>query len=361
MTATRAAGYRQAGYWWRVAGACAALAGALQAAPPQPGNAACATCHPAEVRSQPKSAMGIGIQMPGNQELLQEHPRLTLEANGYHYDIERKGGQSTYTVSDGSGALTLPVRYAFGVHNQTFVLEYQGGFYESLVSFYQKSGGLAITLGDGKVVPHNLTEAMGRRTSDEETVACFGCHSTGGVSQGKLTLAAMEPGVRCAHCHAGADAHMQARAAGKPATPLLNLGDMGAEEMSIFCGQCHGSWESVVRQRLFGERNVRFQPYRLANSRCFMGSEKRIRCTACHDPHADLVRQDASYDRACIACHGLKGSNDTGAAVGKPKACPVADRNCVSCHMPKVQAPGNPMIFTDHEIRVVHAGDPYPE
>jgi len=38
----------------------------------------------------------------------------------------------------------------------------------------------------------------------------------------------------------------------------------------------------------------------------------------------------------------------------------VAKENCVSCHMPKVLLPGGHMKFTDHEIRVVKAGEPYP-
>jgi hypothetical protein len=193
---------------------------------------------------------------------------------------------------------------------------------------------------------------MGRPTSDGEIAACFNCHGTGGVSQGKLTLASLKPGLSCEHCHTGADAHMQAMAAGKAAPVPQKLGEMAAEEMSNFCGECHRTWESVVGLRLFGEKNVRFQPYRLANSKCFLGDDKRIRCTACHDPHADLVRDDASYDRACLSCHGAK----LGAA-----ACPVANKNCAGCHMPKVQIPGAPALFTDHEIRVVHAGDPYPQ
>jgi hypothetical protein len=303
--------------------------------------------------------MGIGIEPPPNQEALQAHPKLTMEANGYRYDIERKNGIGTYTVSDGSGALTLPIRYAFGVSNLTFVLEYQGHFYESLVTYYQKPARLGITMGDERMRPHNLTEAMGRQTPDQEITACFNCHGTGGVSQGKLTLGSLRPGVSCEHCHSGADAHLQAMAGGKLAPVPRKLGEMAAEEMSNFCGECHRTWESVVGLRLFGQMNVRFQPYRLANSQCFVGDDKRIRCTACHDPHADLVREEASYDRACLACHGVKP--DAGAAVATRKVCPVADKNCVSCHMPKVQLPGAPAVFTDHEIRVVHAGDPYPQ
>ena len=110
---------------------------------------------------------------------------------------------------------------------------------------------------------------------------------------------------------------------------------------------------------MFGEKNVRFQPYRLANSQCFLGDDKRIRCTACHDPHQDLVRDGAAYDHACLACHGPKPANAAGLAMFK--GCPVASKNCVTCHMPKVTIPGAPTVFTDHQIRVVRAGDPYPQ
>ena len=355
---------------WLAAAVYVALAGAAPGEPPRTGKATCASCHRAEAQSQPKTAMGIAIEMPPNQETLRAHPKMTLEENGYRYEIDYKNGLSTYTVTDGSGALTLPLRYAFGVHNLTFVLEFQGQFYESVVSYYEKIGGLAITAGAEAVRPRDLTEAMGRLISDRETAACFNCHSTGGVSgrhssiapesQGELTLAAMKPGVSCERCHTGANAHMQASAGGKPAPVPRRLGEMAAEEMSNFCGECHRTWESVVGQHQFGEKNVRFAPYRLANSRCFLGDDKRIRCTACHDPHVDLVHEDANYDGVCLSCHRARAAEGATAAGATRKSCQVADKNCVTCHMPKVQLRGSPAIFTDHEIRVVHAGDSYP-
>jgi len=329
----------------------ALLTAAAHGAPP--AKMTCATCHRAEAQPQPKTPMGIGIELPANQSALALHPKLTLEANGYRYEVARKDGASTYTVSDASGSLTLPVRYAFGVHNLTFALEYQGHFYESLVTYYENIG-LGITIGDDRIRPHNLTEAMGRLMPNEEVTACFNCHGTGGVSHGKLTLESLKPGLTCEHCHAGAEAHMQALAAGKSAPAPRKLGEMAAEEMSNYCGECHRTWESVVGLRIFGEKNIRFQPYRLANSPCFLGDDKRIRCTACHDPHKDLEHDQATYDRACQACHD-------GQSAATKKTCPVADKNCVSCHMPKVQAPGAPTIFTDHHIRVVRAGEPYPQ
>jgi len=309
--------------------------------------------------------MGVGIELPADQSALTKHPLLTFESNGYKYTIERKEGVSVYTVSDGAKSLSLPIRYGFGVSSQTFVFEYEGKFYESLVSYYPTAGGLAITMGSERVRPRSLVEAMGRETSHGEIVACFGCHSSGGVKEGELALTSMKPGLDCEHCHEGANAHMEAIASGKQTALPKKLGEMGAEDMSAFCGACHRTWDTVVRMKTWGEINVRFQPYRLANSKCFLGNDKRIGCTACHDPHAELVRDEASYDHNCLACHAkAAGTRNTALAAHAsspaPKSCPVADRKCVSCHMPKVELPGSHNIFTDHQIRVVRAGDPYP-
>jgi hypothetical protein len=334
-----------------------ALQAAACAAPP-PTKATCETCHRKEARSQPKTGMGIGLQLPPDQVTLKEHSPLTYVSNGYKYIIERRDGVSIYTVSDGANSLALPIRYAFGVSAQTYVLEYGGRFYESLVSYYPGVGGLAITMGSERLRPHTLVEAMGRETSNEETVSCFGCHSSGAVSQGKLTLESIRPGLDCEHCHTGANAHLEAMPQGKQASAAMprKLGEMSAEDMSNFCGACHRTWDAVVRLRTWGEVNVRFQPYRLANSKCFLGNDKRISCTSCHDPHADLVRDDAGYDRNCLACHA-KAPAAGGVAT---KSCPVSDNKCVSCHMPKVELPGSHSVFTDHQIRIVHAGDRYP-
>jgi hypothetical protein len=43
-----------------------------------------------------------------------------------------------------------------------------------------------------------------------------------------------------------------------------------------------------------------------------------------------------------------------------PKSCPVAETRCDICHMPKVEIPGTHFKFTDHRIRIMRAGEPYP-
>ena len=148
---------------------------------------------------------------------------------------------------------------------------------------------------------------------------------------------------------------MEAIAHGKANVIPRKLASMTPEETSNFCGQCHRTWDRVVRDRLRGEINVRFQPYRLANSKCYDGADRRLSCTTCHDPHKDAVVEAAFYDAKCQACHDPHGVKNA-----KAKVCPVGTSGCANCHMPKVLLPGGMQVFTDHQIRIVHAGDPYP-
>jgi len=177
---------------------------------------------------------------------------------------------------------------------------------------------------------------------------------------GKLNLESLDAGVTCEHCHSGASAHLADALQGEYSSVPPKLGKLSSEDISSFCGQCHRTWEKVVTGGLRGAGNVRFQPYRLANSKCFDGADPRISCVACHDPHRDLVRNDAGYDSKCLACHASSVQTAKPNLSEMAKACPVSKNNCVTCHMPKVKLPGGLMTFTDHQIRVVREGEPYP-
>ena len=98
--------------------------------------------------------------------------------------------------------------------------------------------------------------------------------------------------------------------------------------------------------------DLRFQPYRLAGSKCYDADDPRVSCLACHDPHQEVDTHTSDYDAKCQACHDG----------GKPRAtaCKVAANNCVSCHMPKIELPGAHHKFSDHRIRIVKANEPFP-
>jgi hypothetical protein len=142
---------------------------------------------------------------------------------------------------------------------------------------------------------------------------------------------------------------------------IFNPARLGTVASVDFCGACHRTWQDVVGNGLMGVGvfNVRFAPYRLENSRCWKQQDTRITCVACHDPHKPLVQEAESYDSRCLQCHLLRGAKKDPGLPGK--ACPVAASKCVTCHMPKYEPPNLHSSFTDHWIRVVHPGKPYPD
>ncbi len=313
--------------------------------------------------------MAHALLLPGANTVLAAHPDLTFRHGNYSYTVQTRNAQSTYAVSDGARTISAPIQWAFGTGAQTWVFERDGHFYESYISYYPAANGLDITIGDQAMEPATLEQAFGRELTNTETTACFGCHATGAVSDYRVHFDSLKPGVTCEHCHAGAIAHQQAISHGKLESVPPKLKTLSAEQISNFCGQCHRSFEEVLRNHWLGQMNVRFQPYRLANSKCFNGADPRISCLACHDPHKEVVTDRNSYDPKCLACHATASASSTPSAhlqaVGNlqrvGKACPVATSGCVSCHMPKVKLPGGHQEFSDHYIRVVHPRDTYPD
>ena len=325
----------------------------------RPKASPCAGCHSAQTLWQPDTQMGRALQLRGSNPTLDALPKLTFHAGKYTYTVETRNGLTQYIVADGEQSISLPVLWTMGAEAQTWIVQRNGRMIESLVSFYPILKGLDITTGDEQLRPATLEEALGRSIGDEDAKACFGCHATDAVVDHKLNLAGLKPGLTCAHCHTGTMEHLAKIVHNDDSSLPPDLGSLSSEDMSNFCGQCHRTWETVVRSHWIGSSNVRFQPYRLANSRCFDGNDPRIGCIACHNPHEKVTRDAAYYDGKCLACHApalvVSDTNTIHA-----KACPVAKSACSSCHMPKVPLPNGHLTFTDHQIRVVKAGEKYP-
>jgi hypothetical protein len=303
------------------------------------------------------------MALPGANPVLRDIPKLKVRKGPYTYTVETHNGESTYAVTDGARTITLPIHWNVGAGAQTWVLEHNGRRYESAVSYYPSIPGLDFTTGDEDLKPQNLEDAIGREIFMPETKVCFGCHASNAVTKGKLTLETLRPGVTCEHCHAGTTSHLADALNGDLESTPPDLRKLSSEDVSNFCGQCHRTWETVVRNRWRGELTVRFQPYRLANSKCFDGGDPRISCIACHDPHVDIVRQDATYDSKCLACHSASATPAASVSANQRSQapiCPKSKSDCVSCHMPKVKLPNGHLTFTDHEIRIVKAGEPFP-
>jgi hypothetical protein len=262
-------------------------------------------------------------------------------------------------VTDGVNTTSLPPVWAFGFKNgQTYVLEKDGAYFESRLSFFTKIHSLDVTPGHASEVPNDLEGALGRKMDIDRAKACFRCHTTAAVTSKIFEPEKSIPGVTCEACHGPGAAHVASMTAKDPkqgAEKIMDPADLSPSESVDFCGACHSTWADVMGAGSNpGLGKIRFQPFGLEQSRCWgTDGDARLTCVACHNPHRPIVHEPSAYDSKCLACHGLRTGSKK--PLSAKTVCKVAARNCVACHMPKYELPQTHAVFTDHEIRVVHA------
>ena len=324
------------------------------------GDQACAECHKRASSVFSQSGMAIAMEPLAESKVLKDNPQLTMQVGPYTYEIKRQGNQSFYSVTDGKQTLSVPIAHAFGQGRmgQTYMLQRDGKFYESLVSFYNEPKALDFTIGAPRGVPTSLDNAFGRLLSDHEVLSCFGCHSNGAISGQKLQLESLTHGVRCETCHGPGGQHLAEVKAGEPGyKSIFNPGRLSGDELTQqFCASCHRGADEFSLLKSMEINNVRFQPYRIFHSKCY-SDDKNISCIACHNPHEPLKEDAAYYDSRCLECHAVKGKP---APAGSSPSCPVSNKDCTSCHMPKIEVKAAHFKFTDHYIRIVKPGEKFP-
>jgi len=327
------------------------------------GNKACVDCHAREA-GQLTTPMAHALEVAPDCKIPTARGRLTFKNGNYTYDISRQGKTLTYTVSDGVNSIAKPILYCFGQGHvgQTYLFRHNGVLYETRVSYFQKLRELDFTIGHRPNVPASLEDALGRAVAGEETNQCFGCHTTGAVNGTELRLDRLRPGVECEACHGPGEKHLVAMREKKFDEPqIFNPRGLGAHELSqSFCGTCHTSFDqAMLMPGQSGINNIRFQPYRIFNSRGHNTNDPRTGCLACHNPHDKLQKEASYYDAKCLACH-LKTPKETKTERRSAAACPVSTKTCATCHMPKVELPGMHASFTDHWIRIARPNESTP-
>ncbi|HTG16363.1 MAG TPA: multiheme c-type cytochrome [Blastocatellia bacterium] len=327
------------------------------------GSSKCSECHKGKGSTQPGTPMAHALEPIADCQVLTAHPRLTFRNGPYTYQITRQGNRSIYSVTDGEKTISEPILYCLGSGKvgQTYILRHNDLFYESRVSYYQPIQNLDFTIGQPRLVPSSVEEAFGRPLGLDEARDCFACHAPAAVVESRLQLDPLIPGVNCEACHGPGEKHVKAVASGSKGSQIFNPGKMDAFSLSQeFCGTCHRSFDQVMLMPAQGGvNNIRFQPYRMFNSRGHNKLDPRTSCVACHDPHDKLEHDAARYDSTCLACH-LKSPTEAKTDKRKAAACPVGKQQCTDCHMPKLEIPGTHFKFTDHWIRIVKPNDPIP-
>ena len=329
------------------------------------GTGECARCHAKRAASQITTPMAHASAPAASSDILHDHDRLTLQLTPYSYVISRDAGGIAYSVSDATNSISETLAWVFGLGNrgQTYIYQRNGFYYESRLSYYHSIQGLDLTTGHGAKTPANLEDALGRLIDPDTLRRCFGCHTTAATTTAGFDPSHLMPGVTCEACHGPGANHvklMDEEKIEEGRLAIFNPKRLNPIALVDFCGACHRTWNDVYEMGAAGIANVRFQPYRLEKSRCWGDGDARLACIACHDPHQQLEHDAAAYDGKCLACHAATLAKKT--TPDHPgKACPIGKTNCVTCHMPSVTLPSMHAPFTDHRIRVVRPGAPYPD
>lgn len=335
------------------------------------GPQACKQCHADKFNTQALTAMRQNAVLANHSRVLHAHPRLTFQVGPYHYLIETDAQHSLYTVTNGKEALSSPLLWAFGTSRvgQSWLFKRADGhYYEARVTYFTSLKGLGFTPGRALAHPATVEQAMDRMVPPTEVKQCFSCHTTEAVIGTTFDPTHLVPGVTCEACHGPGAQHvadmkalMNGDLAAGQKNDIFDPAKLDVNDQVDFCGACHSTWWDVKLSGVTGPDTARSAPYRLEMSQCWgKYGDPRLECTACHDPHLPLNTNLASYDHACLRCHNtVVGAPLTAALPGK--ACPVAKHDCASCHMPKVYVKMMHASFTDHMIRIVKPGAPFPE
>lgn len=326
------------------------------------GSAACVACHRAQAR-QTSSEMGLSVMLPAQSGVFSKHSQFSYQRGPYTYTLRRTSADASLNIADGHGKIAVPVFAAVGSGKtwQAYLLERDGAYFRAPLDYLTSQSKLVPDPEADSALPKSLQRTLGKQLTPENLSNCFRCHSPVSVFDHRVDLTRTAPGIQCETCHGPGAGHVAGmRAHKRKDSAIFNPARLSAEDRYDFCNQCHASAAAMRAQNPHGVQSVTSPAYRLETSRCWSRDDARIGCSTCHDAHAPMVRKTAAYDIKCLACHRQSGApRKNGATLAK--ACPAGKHDCVSCHMPRYSIPNNPLLFTDHRIRIAAAGAPYPE
>lgn len=346
--------------------------GGRYAGDPYIGSATCGECHPGEAALFKSSGHARTMRMAAGFELADELAGRSADdplLPGVRWTFQRKDDQFLVEREAEGAIRRFVIDYALGSghHAVTFVTMLdldEPRILEHRLTYYPKDRALRLTPGHdkGKDLPGATSDGV--EYDGAKARKCLGCHSTQLSNWGnaKLDPPTLIAAVTCERCHGPGRAHVEATKHATPETDLsmpMGLGSWTVQSQFDLCGKCHRHPARVPPAQLVPDDPflARFQPVGLSQSRCFKGSDGRLSCVTCHDPHARASSDPAHYEQICMNCHRATTdsptSHDSNTPAPPPASlCPVSpSSDCLPCHMPKIDS-GQHVAFSDHWIRV---------
>lgn len=314
------------------------------------GDQSCADCHRKEYEAHQRSGHSHTAVRMHESDLARQLVNLGVYVDSRRdqkWIFEKRENQ--FLVKDMNHPTLPPLSVTWllgsGTHAQTAIAvdERRQRGVEMRWSYLANKDGLGLTPDHDRFDEYNRNsiECFGRPMQASDVLACLGCHMTVGPPPGApFRSEFFVPNVNCERCHGPRKKHVELAKIGRghESKPLINYAD--AEQYISACAQCHRD-ENNISATTEPHELVRFQPYGLKKSLCYLNSKGKLSCAYCHDPHDTTSKDRPRYIKQCQSCHQDEQST----------SCPIQPRgDCIECHMPSVEWTAG-IKFHDHWIR----------
>jgi tetratricopeptide (TPR) repeat protein len=312
------------------------------------------------------------------QENYSQAAHNPFEKFGAEFFIERKGGKvlhlERHRSKDGSVVAEEAAEAAYvlgsGSRGRSYLIDHNGALFQSPISWFAKKAIWDIS-------PGYLEDTHFRRPV---RVECLFCHCNYADPVPDTINHYRRPiftghAIGCERCHGPGALHVQGPpSAGGTDDTIVNPARLEPRLRDAVCEQCHLQgdvrilrrgrqafdyrpglpldqfWSIFIRKPELkaGEKAVS-QVEQMYASHCYRGSDGRLACTSCHDPHTLPAPEKrlAFYRERCQQCHEQRPCSVPSAERRRKSK----DNSCMDCHMPRATSADVAHIaVTDHRI-----------
>jgi hypothetical protein len=361
------------------------------------GSKTCAECHAAIYNAYSETDMGRSMTevTPAFLQRIPNSAEIFDAKLNRHFGVSVRDGklyqQNYETAADGKEIFrdTQKIQWIIGSGANGFgaIVRRGDALFEAPLSFYSKTHRWALSPG---------YESYDFGFSRPILPQCIGCHSgrARAIPNGNgrfLDPPFAELAVGCENCHGPGGLHASRMRERAPHTKnssyaIVNPAKLSSWLADNICMSCHQTGDARVLQP--GKNFQDFRPgepldrtlavltvpwkrgaaprsdllqhyFSMTLSKCYRGSQGKLGCITCHDPHSQPNPRAAPavFRSRCLTCH-TEESCAVPSTIRKRKDPPD---DCAGCHMPKRDLQEIPhSSLTNHRI-IRDSSEPYPE